>query len=265
MMEEYTHTILLKTPKSSVYSVLTDPHVFAGISGHIAVYKVFDRSKNDYVPQGSAIIPENKFKTVFVFHDQEGNVHAIDGVLEGPIVLPNMIEYRSVSDDGKMKASFQFEVKEDGSLTNVRARVALDYDEGFFSLFSRDSLKKKAKWYGNMAEHLLKMHFAYYLEKLGPQMNFNLKEVDKVSGDMREILLKLRDLPKISAGYLVIRGEGFKLLGKIVEGVLQAPRLKLGSEEITGEGALGRLFLLSGKAEMRVYVADIDEAILERL
>jgi hypothetical protein len=63
----------------------------------------------------------------------------------------------------------------------------------------------------------------------------------------------------------VIKGDGFKLLGKVVEGVLKATRLKLGSEEITGEGALGRLFLLNGKAEMRVYVADIDETFFEKL
>jgi hypothetical protein len=52
------------------------------------------------------------------------------------------------------------------------------------------------------------------LGKPGPQSNFNLKEVERVNGDMREIVLKLRYLPKISAGYLVIKGEGFKTLGK---------------------------------------------------
>jgi len=30
--------------------------------------------------------------------------------------------------------------------------------------------------------------------------------VERVNGDLREIVLKLRDLLKISAGYLVIRG-----------------------------------------------------------
>ncbi|QKR00671.1 hypothetical protein GWK48_09985 [Metallosphaera tengchongensis] len=264
MIEQHQEERIFKTSKSAIFSALSDPYIFAGMSGHIALYKVFDEGKGDYVPQGSAIKPTNKFKAALLFQDPDGDLHTVDGYLDGPKILPNSVSYVGQSDDGKMRGEFDFVVKEVSEGVSVNASVRLDYESGFFSVFSR-GYNKKAKWYGNMAEHFIKQHFFFYLDGIGPKIDFELKEVSRVSGDMREMIMRLRELPKIASGYLLLRGENFNLVGKVVNGMLVSPELNLGNTKLVESEALARLFLLNGNAELTIYVADVDQVVLEKL
>ncbi len=261
MKEEYNGSMKIRSSRSSIFNVLADPYIFAGISAHIALYKVFDNEKQSFVPQGDAISPANKFKAAFLYQDGDGNLYAIDSVIEGPQLIMDEISYRFSSDDGDLKILFSFIIKDDV----LNARCVVEYSSSFFDLFKRNAYKKRAKWYGNMAEHLITKHFFYYLPKLGPSLQYNLTEIMRISGDMNELLLKLKDVLKLDSVYLLLKGDNFKLVGSIRNGELKNVTLRVGNAKYTNEEALGKLFSLSGRGELIVYRVSLEESILEKL
>ncbi|MEW9491196.1 MAG: hypothetical protein TQ35_0003210 [Candidatus Aramenus sulfurataquae] len=52
-MESYSQEISVKRSKSSLVSILADPYRFAGITGHLVFYTVFDKEKGNFVPEGT--------------------------------------------------------------------------------------------------------------------------------------------------------------------------------------------------------------------
>ncbi|TRM97375.1 hypothetical protein DMP16_02860 [Sulfolobus sp. B1] len=260
MKEEYNGSLKIKASRGSIFNVLTDPYIFSGASGHITLYKVFDNKKQSFVPQGDAIDPANKFKAAFLYQDEEGNLYAIDSVLEGPQLIMDEISYRFSSDDGNLKISFSFITKDD----ILNARCVVEYSSSFFDVFRRKAYTKRAKGYGNMAEHLITKHFFYYLPKLGPNIQYNLTEVMRISGDMNELILKLKDALRLDSVYLLLKGDNFKLVGIVKNGEIRNAILKLGNMKYLNEDALSKLFSLNGRGELIVYRA-AEESILEKL
>jgi len=257
-MEDYTEEFLLPADKSSIVSILADPSRFSGITGHIAFFKIFDSEKQNYVAQGSAVKPINKYRAVFIYEDNNGNLNHVLGTMEGPEIMPNQISYKGESDDGKMSASFVFSFIPKGSDTRLNIKSEISLRQGFFSrLFN--------KFYGNMAEHIVKCHIIPYLSKIGPQVSYNLTEISKTLGNMNELILTLRNLPKIDLGCVIIKGDTFKFVASIKEGELRNMRLKSNGDEINGGEALAKLFTLNGRAEMSIYKLPAEEVLLEKI
>lgn len=257
-MEDYTEEFLLQTDKSSIMSILADPNRFAGITGHIVFFKIFDSENQSYVAQGSARKPINKYRAVFIYEDNSGNLNHILGTMEGPEIMPNQISYKGESDDRKLNALFVFSFTSKGSDTILNIKSEINLRQGFFSrLFN--------KFYGNMAEHLVKCHIIPYLSKIGPQVSYNLTEISKTLGNMNELILTLRNLPKIDLGYVIIKGDTFKFIASIKDGELRNMKLKSNGNEISGGEALAKLFTLNGRAEMSIYRLPAEEVLLEKI
>ncbi|WP_230952300.1 hypothetical protein [Sulfolobus acidocaldarius] len=137
-----------------------------------------------------------------------------------------------------------------------------EYSSGFFDLFKRKSFNKKAKWYGNMAEHILVKHYSWYLSKLGPSVSNNLVEISKASGDVNELIGKLRGLMKFNNTFFVLKGDDFKMVGKISNGDIVNAKLTMSGKVYVYREAIAKLFTLTGNAELKVYRMSSDDAIM---
>ncbi|WP_237267177.1 hypothetical protein [Sulfolobus acidocaldarius] len=151
-----------------------------------------------------------------------------------------------------------FDVKDD----NVVGKMSIEYSSGFFDLFKRKSFNKKAKWYGNMAEHILVKHYSWYLSKLGPSVSNNLVEISKASGDVNELIGKLRGLMKFNNTFFVLKGDDFKMVGKISNGDIVNAKLTMSGKVYVYREAIAKLFTLTGNAELKVYRMSSDDAIM---
>ncbi|AHC52641.1 hypothetical protein SUSAZ_10070 [Sulfolobus acidocaldarius SUSAZ] len=258
MKEEYVKEIPIRADRSSIMNLLTDAHLFVGISGHISIYKIFDTTLNDFVPQADANNPGDKYKIAFLYQDESGILYCLNGVLQGPQVNSNTVAYSGHTDDEQLSLEINFDVKDD----NVIGKMSIEYSSGFFDLFKRKSFNKKAKWYGNMAEHILVKHYSWYLSKLGPSINNNLVEISKASGDVNELIAKLRGLMKFNNTFFVLKGDDFKMVGKISNGDIVNAKLTISGKVYVYREAIAKLFALTGNAELKVYRMSSDDAIM---
>ncbi len=154
MSDEFEEEKLIKAKKAYLVYTLSDPYVFAGISGHMSIYKVFDQNLGIFVPPADALHPANKYKVNVIVREEGDNVKVADAVLEGPYMLPNFVSYKLTGD--KLAGSFEFTFKqrEEGVLVGIRVEV--NY-KGWFT--SRSD---------GLAEHLVRKHFLYQLSKASP-------------------------------------------------------------------------------------------------
>lgn len=258
--EKYSTELKLNTSKEAVLSVLTDAHVLAGVSGHITLYKIFDKSRNEFVPQADALIPDNKYKAAFIYQDESGTLRVIDGIFEGPKLAPNQIIYEGTSDDNMLKVSFTFTIKnesENGVVVGILAVIS--YESSFWDRFRGDAFSKKAKWYGNFAEHFVTKHFEFYLKRLGPKINYNLTEISRIEGDVSELIKKISELASMDNVYVVLKGDDFKFVASTKNSELTNAKLKYKGRDYTGPEALSKLLFLQGKGELKAYRLMIDE------
>ncbi|MCI2414664.1 MAG: hypothetical protein MPF33_05360 [Candidatus Aramenus sp.] len=152
MSDEFEEERLIKTKKAYLVYTLSDPYVFAGISGHMTIYRVFDQKLGYFVPPADAQYPANKYKANVIVREEGDNVKVVDAVLEGPYLLPNFVSYKITGDKVMGSFEFTFKQREEGVLVGIRVEV--DYKGWFTSRSDR------------LAEHLVRKHFLYQLSKV---------------------------------------------------------------------------------------------------
>ncbi|MBW9140899.1 MAG: hypothetical protein K1T65_04235 [Candidatus Aramenus sp.] len=251
-MESYSQEISIKRSKSSLVSILADPYRFAGITGHLVFYKVFDKEKGNFVPEGDAIAPINKFRAVFVFEDNKGKLNSIRGTMIGPEISPNSISYKGESDDGKMSLEVSFYLTQKDEVTKVRVLAITEFKHSILQKLFGSSL-------GNVSEHVVDKHLVPHLRSINPEVDFTLNQVKRVTGSTTEIIENIKSIPDIKFGLMIIKGDNFKFKAIISDNKIENARLELEGHKYYGEEALSRMLTLGGKGEMTIYEIPVEE------
>ncbi len=254
MIEEYREEVNLQVGKPSLTYLLADPHLFSGISGHLSLYRM-PNEKRDPLPTEGLNRYTNVYKAIFTL--RENDLKVVDCFLKGPEILPNNVRYTLISTDEKVRGSFDFILRRVRELTTVDIGVKMEYKGGIFS--SYHSSKE------NLSQHIVVEHLLPYLQGMRSRNKLEITETLHMNEDIKALLHEVMELPRISFGYLLIKGDHFKMSGKVVNGNLEEPVLKVNHEEFKDGEAISELFKLRGEAELILYEIDVNRETLETI
>lgn len=255
---EYTEDVTLNMPKNRVLEILGDPYRVAGMIGHLSLLKIKDGEDNKFKPPNAVKKPMNEYVVVLVFQDDQGRLKTVQGVMKGPAILPNSVEYEGGSEDKKMsfKLIFNFLPSTVGTRLSIRAELTLK--TGFFErLFSADIDELATP------EHVVKAHIIPYLKIMDNQREkpeLALLEVESVEVDVLDAIKMIRKMPNM-IGFVSIQGSNFMFNAFVNQGELANMYLKVRDKEYIGGEALGKLLNMSGKALVKVYEIPVSDII----
>ncbi|ARM76064.1 hypothetical protein [Acidianus manzaensis] len=255
---EYTDEITLRINKSELISILAEPYLLAGITGHLALLKVYDQETNTFVPPLQAKKPLNEYLASLVFQDEKGNVKSFIGKWKGPDIFPNSITYEGNSNDEKVTLKIMFNLSTLPNGIRVGVHSEFNIKLGLF-----DKLFKSS--YGDFASHIVKCHIIPYLESIKTtKQDIKLVKLDSKEVDIDEAIKVLRDVPKIT-GILSIKGNDFTFKSYINNGQLTDMLLIEGEKSYANSEALGKLITKKGSIKMEIYELPITDLLKAHL
>lgn len=86
--EACKYEIMVWAFRERVVEILSDPFIFAGISGHMEIVKVFDSVAQDFVEPLEAKSPTARFKVAYIFDVKDGKTSTAVGEMTGPFFTP---------------------------------------------------------------------------------------------------------------------------------------------------------------------------------
>ena len=265
--EAYRYGVAVRASRERVLEVLSDPFLFAGISGHMEIVKVFDSAVQDFVEPAEAKSPTAKFKVVYVFDLKDGKTSTALGEMTGPVFTPEGVSYSGFTDDGKLNWSLNIEVKGiTGTESQVRFSGNVECEETLV-----DRLLSRWKSCSELLDMMVRGHIIpYLLSFLRPTPSAKLQVTPTLVysevGTLSEIMPKVsRAVQDVHYGMVVIIGEDVKGRLLIIDGNVVETDVNMGLEVISGVSAMLKLFNSQSRANAYVYSVNVEQQVREVL
>jgi len=147
---DYLTEVPIAVSKPLLVYLLTDPYYFSGVTGHISIFKVYDKEAMDFLPPSKVRSPANKFKVSVLIN--EDKLKVLGARMEGPELFADVVSYK-FSGGVKGGIEFTFRQREGKPIASIYANM--EYKGGFF-------LSRKA----NLAEHVVRDHLVPFISSL---------------------------------------------------------------------------------------------------
>ncbi|AWR97418.1 hypothetical protein DFR86_07555 [Acidianus sulfidivorans JP7] len=251
---EYSNDLIIEADKSDLINILTDAYLVAGITGHLALLKVYDSEIKNFAPPGIAKKPVNEFLASLIIQDEKGNVKSLLGRWRGPEIFPNSISYEGISNDNKVSLKIMFNLTNLSSGIKVSIHSEFNIKLGFFErMFAR---------YGNFASHIVKCHLIPYFSNVRSRIKqgISLTKLDSKEVDIEDAIRVLRSLPKIT-GIILIKNQAFSFKGYINNGQLSNMIYSDKEKSYKDSEALGKLITEKGNVKLEIYELPIPDLL----
>ena len=265
--EAYKYEITVRASRERVVEILSDPFLFAGISGHMEIVKVFDSAVQDFVELAEAKSPTARFKVAYIFDIKDGKTSTEVGEMTGPVFTPEGVSYSGFTEDGKLNWSLNIEVKGiTGTESQVRFSGNVECEESFVG-----RLLLKWKSCGELLEKMVKGHIIPYLFSFlrstpSARLQVTPTLVYSEVGTLSEVMPKVfRAVQGVHYGMVVIIGEDVKGRLLIADGNISEMNVTMGLEVITDVSAIVRLLNSQSGAKVYVYSVNVEQQVREVL
>ncbi|NON62126.1 hypothetical protein [Acidianus sp. RZ1] len=125
----YSEEITISEDKSTVMQIIADPFKFSGMTGHISILGIQD-NKGERSPPQSIVKTDDKYWIGIVVGTKSDKVEGSQGIMDIPMISPNSIEYKGVSDDKKYQFRILFILKPLQEKTRLTVNVEFNIKQG---------------------------------------------------------------------------------------------------------------------------------------
>ena len=264
-MSSYSYEQVVQASRDAIITLVSDPFLFAGVMGHIAILQVYDEKSKDFVTPSSLSKPSNKFKVTYIFGTPENKVYTSLGEMEGPLLSVQGVSYKGFAYDNSVKWSVDILARPaKGSETLVRILVSADYERSFFSrLLGRPQF--------DLAEHIVKDHILPYMRFYFKPSRAEVPELTPTlvfseEGPIASLIPKLfRASKDVEYGLAVIEGKEVRGEIFVKNGKAEKVDLTYNGQAINDSNGLLQLLTVESPAKITLYTVSADTAIMAAL
>ena len=257
----YREETLVPARRDRVLDRLSDPFLFTGAIGHITIVQGFLPGTDKCVALSSLKSPVNKFKAIYAIGYDKEKLYKVPGVVEGPVLSPNGLVYKGVTDDGKVKWEAHLTIAGSGDSTTKLAITVVTSQEV-------DLLHRMFGIHGfDLAEHWVKEHLIPYFTLYFREPKLSVLEVSPTlvfseNGPVKDVVPKaLRSMKNVLQGFITVRGEGVVGVVTVRNGEPYTAELQLGGKSFADGEALVQIEELNVVAKVSGYEVDTWPAI----
>ncbi|ARM75424.1 hypothetical protein [Acidianus manzaensis] len=258
----YSSEIEVEAPRSLVLEFVRDPFIVAGVFGHVAILRVKDKVKGDFVTPEYLEKPENSFKVAYIY-GVPPDYKVFSGIFEGPKISVDAIEYSGYTDDGKIKFTLSFILKNLASETRIYMNSEFKFEGSFLDkMLGRGSF--------DMAKHIIEGHFMPYIKfyfdsHKSSEVKIGKRIILQDEGDMNYIITKFKEVARtMNNGIIEVYSENLNCSFGIINNNMKRSICRSGKDIKTDTEALTALLFSTGKGKIIAYEVNLEDAIISQ-
>ena len=258
----YKEEAVVPARRDRVLDRLSDPFLFTGAIGHVTIVQGFLPGTDKFVMLSALKTAVNKFKVIYAIGYDKERLYTVPGVVEGPVISPNGLMYKGVTDDGRLKWEANLTVVGSSDSTTKLAITVVTSHEV-------DLLHRVFGVHGfNLAEHWVKDHLIpyftlYFREPKSSAVEVSPTLVFSETGPVKDVVPKaLRSMKNVLYGFITVKGEGVVGIITVRNGEPYTAELEHGGKSFTDGEALAQIEDLDVMAKVLGYEVDTWPAVM---
>ena len=258
----YSGEAVVSARRERVLDRLSDPFLFTGAIGHVTIVEGFLPDTGKCVVLSSLKAAVNKFKVIYAIGYDKERLYTVPGVIEGPVISPNGLVYKGVTDDGRLKWEAHLTVVGPSDTTTKLAITVVTSQEV-------DLLHRMFGMHGfDLAEHWVKDHLIpyftlYFKEQKSSAIEVSPTLVFSENGPVKDVVPKaLRSMKNVLQGFITVRGEGVVGIITVRNGEPYTAELEHGGKSFSDAEALAEMEDLDIVAKVLGYEVDTWPAVI---
>ena len=260
---KYSGDIDVPATREKLLPKVSNPILFAGVTGHILVLKAYDHKAEDFVPFSALTFPSDRFRVVYTYGLCNEEIRLFRGYLEKDGETQVGVMYRGRTDDGRVSWETVVELlpvnsEETRLQVSVTARYAIPHLLGLGS--GKLDLPK-------FIEHIFRDHVEPYFRLYTPGqetrgLDVKVTVVRSLEGPLNEVILKAWDyIEDLGLGVVKIEGREIRGTISVMDGKIKEIRLFHSGKMLKDDDAVAKIMELSSPVKVSIYTVDTESLI----
>ena len=258
----YSGEVVVSARRDRVLDRLSDPFLFTGAIGHVTIVQGFLPGTDKCVMLSSLKTAVNKFKVIYAIGYDKERLYTVPGVVEGPVISPNGLVYKGITDDGRLKWEAHLTVISSSDLeTKLTLTVVTTHEVDLLDrIFGRNCFNLAEHW---VKDHLIPYFTLYFREPKSSALEVSPTPVFSETGPVKDVVPKaLRSMKNVLQGFITVRGEGVVGMITVRNGEPYTAELEHGGKQFADGEALAQIEDLDVVAEVSGYEVDTWPAVI---
>ena len=263
-VQTFTHSgeVVVPGRRDRVLDRLSDPFLFTGAIGHVTIVQGFPPGTDKHVMLSSLKSPVSKFKAIYAIGFDKERLYTVPGVVEGPIISPNGLVYKGVTDDGRVKWEAHLTVVgSSDSTTKLSITIVTSHEVDLLHrVFGMHGFDLAEHW---VKDHLIPYFTLYFREPKSSPLEVSPTLVFSETGPVKDVVPKaLRSMKNVLQGFITVRGEGVVGVVTVRNGEPYTAELERGGKSLSDAEALAQIEELDVVAKVLGYEVDTWPAVV---